>query len=104
MTPLCVLAAGLVLLLPCAAEWTQAQKEWALGTAAVLAQVNGDRYDLLGGADPVSRIEAQDQQKLAQSWGIHSHTELLETVHELVDGKIGRAEVAWNYSRAVNLV
>jgi hypothetical protein len=60
MTPLRVLAAGLVLMLPCAAEWTQAQKEWALGTAAVLAQVNGDRYDLLGGADPVSRVEAQD--------------------------------------------
>jgi hypothetical protein len=104
MTPLRVLAAGLVLMLPCAAEWTQAQKEWALGTAAVLAQVNGDRYDLLGGAEPVSRVEAQDQEKLARSWGIHSHTELLETIHELVDGKAGRAEVAWNYPRAVNLV
>jgi hypothetical protein len=103
MTPLRVLVAGLVLILPCAAEWTQSQKEWALGTAAVLAQVNGDRYDLLGGADPVSRVEAQDQEKLARSWGIHSHTELLETVHELVDGKTGRAEVAWNYPRAVNL-
>ncbi len=44
-----VLIATLLLAVPCAAEWTTAQKEWALGTSAILARVNGHRYDLLAG-------------------------------------------------------
>jgi hypothetical protein len=99
-----ILAGGLFLMLPCAAQRSQAQKEWALGTAAVLAQIDGDRFDVLGGAEPISKVAPKDQVMLAQSWGIRSHDDLLTTIHSLVDGTTDYDRVAWNYPRAVNLL
>lgn len=90
--------------IPCLANWTQEQKEWALGTAAILAQVDGDRLDVLAGADSVSNVAARDQQVLAGSWGIHSRADLLKTVRSLGEEKTNRDAVAWNYPRAVNLL
>ena len=104
MVPIRIFAAGLIVMLPCSAQWTQEQKEWALGTAAVLAHMNDDRYDVLGGAEPISKVAARDQAILAESWNIHSHSDLLAMVHSLLDQKTDRTRVAWNYPRAVNLL
>jgi hypothetical protein len=88
--------------LPCAAEWTTAQREWALGTSAVLTKVNAQRYDLLVGTDePVKLVHVKSI--LENTWGIHSREDLLESIHDLLQDPGTRNGIAWNYPRVVSL-
>jgi len=56
MVPTRILLAAVCLALPAAAERTQAQKEWALGAGAMLAEMGNARHDLLAGAERVADI------------------------------------------------
>jgi hypothetical protein len=42
-----ILLAALCIVLPVAGEKSQSQKEWVLGAGAMLAQLDGDRLDVL---------------------------------------------------------
>ncbi len=87
----------------CGAEWTQAQREWALGTAGLLIQMNEDRYDLLGGAEKLQDVAQKDRGILSQSWEVNSRQQLLVRIHALLDQDGSRGLIGWNYPRAVNL-
>jgi hypothetical protein len=102
-----ILLAALCLTWPVAGEparvLTQAQKEWALGAGAMLAQIDGDRLDVLGGAENLSAEAETDRQALRRSWNITSRAELLGVLEELVRDDGDRTRVGWNYPRAINL-
>jgi len=97
-----VLIATILLAVPCSADWTTAQKEWALGTSAILAKVNGHRYDLLAGTDEPEKL-ARIKSILEETWGSHSRQDLVKTIRELLDDAESRNKIAWNYPRAVSL-
>ena len=86
----------------CLAQWTPAQKEWALGTSAVLTKVNDERYDLLAGADDPQKI-AYISDLLVNTWGIHSRDELTRQIVDLAWDNKSTEAIAWNYPRAVML-
>jgi hypothetical protein len=88
--------------LPCAGEWTTAQKEWALGTSAILTKLNGHRYDLLAGTDEPEKL-AGIKSILENTWGIHARQDLTETIHDLLEDASTRNKIAWNYPRVVSL-
>src|ERR1700730_526927 len=98
-----ILSAILCCAFPCAAEWTQAQKGWGLRTGAMLSQMSGDRYDLLGGAERTEGVAQKDRNILADSWGIRSRADLLRTIPELLQAASDRRKIGWNYPRAVHL-
>ncbi len=97
-----VLIFGLLGGLPCAGEWTTAQREWALGTSAILTKLNGHRYDLLAGTDEPGKL-AGIQSILENPWGIHSRQDLTDTIQDLLEDAGTRNEIAWNYPRVVSL-
>jgi hypothetical protein len=103
MVEMRVLLAGLFLTLPCAAEWTQVQREWALGTSALLNQLNGDRFDLLAGAESPAEVALRDLDFLARVWGINSREQLIQTIESLLADRADRMRIGWNHPRAVNL-
>src|SRR4051794_11505124 len=82
-----ILIIGLSCWLPCAGEWTSAQKEWALGTSAFLTKLNGHRYDLLAGIDDPEKLQGI-KSILEAPWGIHSRQDLIETIDDLL-GDVG---------------
>lgn len=59
------------------------QQLWALGTCAVLADINGQRHDLLGGCERTPAEIKRWQDCLAKWWGVRSRPELLETLRWL---------------------
>jgi hypothetical protein len=97
-----LLLASLIFVMPCAAEWTTAQREWALGTSAILNQMDGDRFDLLAGSDNPDTLH-QRRDSLDRVWGIDSKEQLIETIDSLLAGDADQMQIGWNYPRAVNL-
>src|SRR5713226_3727105 len=87
----------------CVAGRTQAQGEWALWTGCLLIQLNGDRYDLLAGAEKLPDVAQRDREILSGTWEITSRDQLLATIHSLLDHHANRMLIGWNYPRAVNL-
>ena len=104
-----ILLAGLCLALPIAAQGTQAQratqaqKEWFLGAGAMVAQIDGDRLDLLGGADNTAEVAAARRQALLATWEIRSRQDLLDEIDKLLHDDRDPARIGWNYPRAINL-
>ena len=88
--------------LPCLAQWTPAQKGWALGTSALLTKVNDLRYDLLAGTEDPHQL-AHISDLLTGTWDIHSRAELEQRIVDLALDRNTTAAVAWNYPRAVML-
>lgn len=62
---------------------SHAQQLWALGTCAVLADINGQRHDLLGGSERTPAEINRWRDCLAKWWGVRSRAELLETLRWL---------------------
>jgi hypothetical protein len=60
-----------------------AQRQWALGCAAVLTERNHDDHTLLSGCDLTDRSRAEKRVILADSWGIHNRADLLVTLASL---------------------
>jgi hypothetical protein len=54
--------AGLLVLIPCTAQWTKEQREWALGTSALLTQMAGQRHEFLAGAEKPAEVGASEPQ------------------------------------------
>lgn len=103
MTAIHLLFAGLCAPALCSAQWTQAQREWALGTAGLLIQLNNDRFDRLAGADTIQAVAETDRKILERSWDITSREQLLSEIHELLGNDSSSLLIGWNYPRAVNL-
>jgi len=103
MTAIHLLFAGLCTASLGSAQWTQPQREWALGTAGLLIQMNNDRFDLLAGAETSQAVAETDRKILERSWGISSREQLLSEIHELLGNDSSRLLIGWNYPRAVNL-
>jgi hypothetical protein len=89
------------LALPCAAQWTQPQKEWALATSAVLNQVNQGRHDLLATGELNPNLVAASRQLLGRAWKIHSRAELLAELDSLSHADSDPESVGWYLTRAV---
>ena len=103
MLPNKFLAFGLLCIIPCAAaDWTTAQKEWALGTSSVLTRGNNDRDDLLAGADDARGL-AGIEHVLGNIWDIHSRQDLGVTMYRLFTDAATKDKIAWNYPRVVSL-
>jgi hypothetical protein len=62
---------------------SRAQQLWALGTCAILADINGQRHDLLGGSERTPAEIKRWRDCLAKWWGVRSRAELLETLRWL---------------------
>ena len=62
---------------------SHARKLWALGTCAVLANINGQRHDLLGGCERTPAEIKRWQDCLAKWWDVRNRAELLETLRWL---------------------
>jgi len=83
---------------------SQAQKEWALGAGALIAQIDGEkRLDLLGGTENTAAVAAARREALVESWRIRSRQDLLDMVATLLQGDSDRMRIGWNYPRAINL-
>ncbi|MGB3477850.1 MAG: DUF1266 domain-containing protein [bacterium] len=69
-----------ILFLSCERRPTDEQKLWALAAAGVLAEVNGDRHDLLAGCEPT--LEELEEQKLSlvRWWGIETREDLFSSL------------------------
>src|SRR5882672_242933 len=102
MSPVRALIIPLLFAVPCAAEWITAQKEWALGTSAILTKLNDHRYDLLAGTDEPEKL-ADIKSILEDVWGIHSRQDLQQTIDDLLEDAGTRNKIAWNYPRVVSL-
>lgn len=59
---------------------TQAQKEWALATCAILTEVNHGRHELLGGEIPTPERQQIIRETLRRWWGVESREDLLSTM------------------------
>ena len=93
----------LILALPCSAKWTEAQRKWALGTSALLNKINGERFDVLGGAEKLADIAPKDRDLLARDFGIDSREALIENVQTLLADHADQFQIAWNYTRVINI-
>ena len=103
MTVIRILMAAFFLAPLCGAEWTQEQREWALGTAGLLIQMNEQRYDLLAGAKNPQDVAQMDREILSSSWDVTSRRQLLSVIQNLLRNDASRMLIGWNYPRAVNL-
>ncbi len=65
---------------------TSEQKNWALATCAVLAEYNGDRYNLLGGSERTPERIKFIQNILASGWGIKNREDLFKTLKWIEEG------------------
>jgi hypothetical protein len=92
-----VLLVALLTALPCTANWTTQQQEWALGTSALLCQMAGQRHDLLAGAENRATVAAADRSALVQSWGIRSREDLIKIVRSLAANTSDPMQIGWNY-------
>jgi hypothetical protein len=88
---------------PQAQQATQAQKEWFLGAGAMVAQIDGDRLDLLGGTNNIAEVAAARRQTLLVVWEIRSRQDLLEEIENLLHDDRDLSRIGWNYPRAINL-
>jgi hypothetical protein len=105
-----ILLAALCLAVPIAAQPqvqphtpSRAQKEWALGAGAMVAQIDGDRWDLLGGVDNIAEVAAARRQGLLGSWEIRSSQDLLQDIQKLVEDDRDKARIGWNNTRLISL-
>ncbi len=88
--------------IPSVADWTAEQKEWALGTSAVLAKVYDERYDLLAGTDNPGQL-ARTKWILENTWHIKSREDLVQIIQDLRQDDSTTDKIAWNYPRVVSL-
>ncbi len=88
---------------PQAQKATQAQKEWFLAAGAMVAQIDGDRLDLLGGVENIADVAAARRQTLLEVWEIRSRQDLIEEIQKLLQDDRDPARIGWNYPRAINL-
>jgi hypothetical protein len=65
------------------AQPSREQQLWALGTCAILADINGQRHDLLGGCERTPAEIKRWRDCLAKWWGVRNRAELLETLRWL---------------------
>jgi len=98
-----ILLAAICLALPVAAQSTKAQREWFLGAGAMVAQIDGDRLDLLGGAENMAEVAAARRQLLLAAWEIRSREDLREEIEKLLKDDRDPARIGWNYPRTINL-
>jgi len=82
---------------------SRAQKEWALGAGAMVAQIDGDRWDLLSGVDNIAEVAAARRQGLLGSWEIRSSQDLLQDIQKLVEDDRDKARIGWNNTRLISL-
>jgi hypothetical protein len=85
------------------AQKTQAQKEWFLAAGAMVAQIDGDRLDLLGGAPNSDEVAEAHRQTLLAAWEIRTRQDLLEEIRKLLRDDRDATRIGWNYPRAINL-
>ena len=97
-----ILLAAICLALPALSQ-TQAQREWALGAGALLAQMNGERLDLLGGAEDTSKVAETRRRQLFDSWEVRSQTDLPSLVQALLRDDPDPMRICWNYARLINV-
>ena len=88
---------------PLFADYSQAQKEWALGAGGVLWEMGGHRFDVLAGEDNRAEVAVEYRRILERPWGITSRAELLSTIQELSQQDLDRMMIGWNYPRMINL-
>ena len=69
----------------------------------MVAQIDGDRLDLLGGTDNIAEVAAARRQTLLAVWEIRSRQDLLEVIEKLLQDDGDPARIGWNYPRAINL-
>ena len=98
-----ILLAAICFTLPIAARSTQAQKEWFLGAGAMVAQIDGDRLDILGGAENIAEVAAARRQLLLAAWEIRSRQDLCEEIEKLLKDDRDPARIGWNFPRVINL-
>jgi len=67
---------------PQAPQATQAQKEWSLAAGAMVAEIDGDRLDLLGGVENIAEVAAARRQTLLEVWEIRSRQDLIEEIQK----------------------
>ena len=61
-------------------------KAWALATAAILFQANGERHDILAGVERSPENIKEQKESVADSWGIYNKQDLLEVLDGLDKG------------------
>lgn len=69
-----------------AVPYTSDQKAWALGTCAVLTQVNKRSHQALGGRPPDAAGVKGTKALLSKWWSVHSRDELLAALKWIDDG------------------
>ena len=74
----CSLAVARSVLAQSAGTYTDDQKGWALGTCAVLTQVNRRSHSELGGRPPDEQAVIANKKLLADWWGVNSREDLLK--------------------------
>ncbi len=102
-----ILLAAFCIVLPITAQLykpkTQIQKEWALGAGAMVAQIDGDRLNLLAGSEITPQVAVARRQNLRNSWEIRSRQDLLGEVQTLLKEDWDNSRIGWNYPRVINL-
>jgi len=93
----------LFLAVPCAAAWNSEQKGWSLATSGIVTQLSNLPQGLLFRTEQSPATEEEARNLLAGPWRIRTRDELLSTIDSLLQDHGNRMELAWNYSRAVNL-
>src|SRR4051812_12807648 len=73
------------------AEVTSAQKQWALATTAIRTSQNGERHDILGGAERTDEWIADAKRLLGGAWSINNREDLLGSLKSLEEKGIERA-------------
>jgi hypothetical protein len=69
-----------IILLNCEREPTDEQKLWALAAAGILAEVNGDRHDILAGCESTPGELEKQKISLSRWWGIESREDLFSSL------------------------
>lgn len=59
------------------------QREWALGTTAIIAKANGWRLNAIGGGTPSAEHVAEVKGLLKDSWDVYDRTSALSTINWL---------------------
>ncbi len=67
-------------------RYTSEQKQWALGTCAVLTQVNKRSHEQLGGRPPGDAALKANRASLAKWWSVNSRDELMGALKWIDDG------------------
>src|SRR5437667_11264450 len=101
MAVLRISIAGLLLALGCSAEPSPAQKEWALGSSAVLNELDHRRHDVLG-ERTTARI-AEEDHLLIEYWDVRSRTDLLRQIESLYQDRKTKLSAGWDYPRVIML-